>query len=313
MSRPRRAFTLVELLVVIAIIGILVALLLPAVQSAREAARRMQCRNHLKQLALAMHNYHGARNELPPGALTWAPDPLRPGTGAWYDDHGWYTQIGPYIEQQAWTDSINFKVSFSDAANDAPRRFKISIYGCPSDGLKQNEWQSNTWARIRGNYVVNWGNTNYGQSDKGSEKFGGGPFSYRRSSDFGAIRDGLSNTLLMAEIITITVPSPAWGGPLSDFTTSLGGQTFNGWLTPNSKACDDVARLCAAPEYLNGISCCNPVGSDSLLQSFAARSKHPGGVHAARADGSVHYFTDSVSQSVWRALSTSQGGEVVGE
>lgn len=311
----RTAFTLVELLVVIAIIGILVALLLPAVQQAREAARRMQCRNHLKQWALAMHNYHDAFSMLPPGALRFPGDPVRPGPGDWYDDHSWLTQIGPQIEQQAWYDMIDFKISICHADNDAARRHKIAILGCPSDGLKQNEWQSNTWARVRGNYAVNWGNTNYGQIDKAGIKFLGAPFGPRKSAGFGEIQDGLSQTLLMAEVIANNKTGTDWGGPIGEQIISCGGQAFMGYLTPNAKACDEAARVCpTGPSELNGISCCVVIGgadtNSKYNQSFAARSKHGSGVHAARADGSVHFVNDSIHVDVWRAMSTSRGREV---
>ncbi|MCX7431614.1 MAG: DUF1559 domain-containing protein [Planctomycetia bacterium] len=105
----RRGFTIVELLVVIAIIGTLVGLLLPAVQGAREASRATVCMNTLKQLALGLATYEGARGRFPPGAITWVGEYVgkRVGPGDWYDDHGWYTQIGAYIEEVAWSNSID--------------------------------------------------------------------------------------------------------------------------------------------------------------------------------------------------------------
>ena len=201
---------------------------------------------------------------------------------------------------------------------------RISLYACPDDGLKRNEWgdppttPSPTWSRWRGNYVVNFGNTNYGQTTKAGVPFLGAPFSHIRSSTFTAIKDGLSHTLLMAEILTSAeYPSQAsgqWGGPLSDFTTSLGGQTFEGWLTPNSLAADEVARQCPIPLVLlesPGVRCSNSAGNDSALQSFASRSRHAGGVNASLCDGSVHFFADTIDLDTWRALSTSKGGESV--
>jgi prepilin-type N-terminal cleavage/methylation domain-containing protein len=313
MRQPTRsAFTLVELLVVIAIIGILVALLLPAIQAARESARRTQCGNNLKQLAVAMHNYHDSLKQLPPAAVTWAGDPY-PGPGAWYDGHGWYSQMGPFIEQQAWFDMIDFKRSFSDAVNDTPRRQMIPVFACPSDGLKQNEWPSNTWARVRGNFAVNFGNTCYGQIAKGGVAFLGAPFSYRRSGTLAGITDGLSSTLMMGEILTCKDESGAWGGPISDLSTALGGQTFNGWLTPNSPACDEANRVCCPPQYLNKNHCCQIAPSNDVMQqSFALRSLHPGGVQVSLCDASIRFFGQDIDLALWRALTSARGGESIG-
>jgi prepilin-type N-terminal cleavage/methylation domain-containing protein len=312
-SKHRTAFTLIELLVVIAIIAVLVGLLLPAVQKVREAANRTKCTNNLKQLALAMHNYHDTRKVLPPGTRRKVNDQAYVGPGEWYDDHGWYSQMGPFVEQDNWYHLINFEKSFSDEVNDQARRLEMPVFACPDDGLKHNEWPSKTWARIRGNYVVNFGNTNYGQTTKATVLFGGAPFGIHKSSSFGDITDGLSNTLLMAEVITVGDTGTDWGGPLSDFSTSLGGQTFEAWLTPNSPIPDDVARVCPPHNALNGMPGCNLIGDNSKTpdQSLAARSKHVGGVHAALCDGSVRFFSNTISLATWRALSTSRGGETV--
>jgi prepilin-type N-terminal cleavage/methylation domain-containing protein len=312
-SKHRLAFTLIELLVVIAIIAVLIGLLLPAVQKVREAANRAKCTNNLKQLALAMHSYHDSRNTLPPGSRRKVNDPNYVGPGEWYDDHGWYSQMGPFIEQDNWFHLINFELSFSDEANDTARRFEMQVFACPDDGLKHNEWPSHNWARIRGNYVVNFGNTNYGQTTKAGVLFGGAPFGIYKSSRFADIPDGLSNTLMMAEVITVGDTGINWGGPLSDFSTSLGGQTFEAWLTPNSLVFDDVARVCPPQSALNGIPGCNLIGDNNTTpeQSLCARSKHPDGVNASLCDGSVHFFSNSIDLAVWRALSTSRGGEAI--
>jgi prepilin-type N-terminal cleavage/methylation domain-containing protein/prepilin-type processing-associated H-X9-DG protein len=310
-TRKPGGFTLIELLVVIAIIGILIALLLPAVQKVREAANRTKCENNLKQLTLAMHNYHDTYNVLPFGSRRKPNDPNYMGPGSWYDDHGWYSQIGQFIEQDNWNRIINHDLSFSDTHNDEARRHKMEVYACPSDtGLKQNEWYSQTWARLRGNYVVNWGNTNYGQRTKLGVTFKGAPFTFQHGERFADLTDGLSNTLMMSECITIDDTGDAWGGPLSDFSTSLGGQAFEAWLTPNSHTPDEEARVIPPPGALNG----NPYPtfvSDTQLQSFAARSKHTGGVNASLCDGSVRFFPNGIDLDTWRALSTAHGGETV--
>ena len=307
----RTAFTLVELLVVIAIIGLLIALVMPAVQGARAAARRTQCANNVRQLAIAFTSHAETNGAYPPFALTWDHAEYLQrcaGPGSWYDDHGWYTPLGPFIEQVAWYDSIRLDKSFSDVVNQAARRTKIAVYGCPDDGLKENEWNSATWARIRGNYVVNAGNTNFGQTARAGVPFLGAPFGPRASPRLAKIRDGMSNTLLLAEVIT-TTESPGWGGPISDFTTALGGNTFNGWLPPNSAVPDDSTRLCPNPASYNGIPGCTLISGDMKLGQFGARSKHAGGVNVAFCDGTVRFIDDSVDLlTVWRPLTTAAGG-----
>ena len=208
-------FTLVELLVVIAIIGILIALLLPAINAAREAGRRTKCQNQLKQLSLAMINFENNRGGFPAMAMGWVGHPFHSsGPGSWYDDHGWYSQIGEFIEEKGWSKWINVTVSLSDPSNAAPRRYKNAMFACPSDrGLQRNQWDSDDWARIRGNYVVNAGNTNYGQTTLGGVQFLGAPFTYINKTPLNKIVDGLAHTLMMSEVLVLPeLPSQAGGG-----------------------------------------------------------------------------------------------------
>lgn len=314
---PRRGFTLVEALVVISIIALLIGLLFPAVQSVRAAARRVHCGNNVRQLALAFTKHAAFNQAFPAFAVSWTDEDVvaRTGTGGkWFDDHGWYSQLGPHIEQMAWHNSIRFDKSFSDPVNEEPRRAKFALYGCPEDGLRENEWWHSIWARVRCNYVVNAGNTNFGQTDLPGDPFRGAPFGPRKSPQLDTIADGLSNTLLVSECITTTEPV-GWGGPISDITTALGGNTFSGWLPPNSSVPDDVGRQCPSqPEYNNGTPGCNVINYDytwGLRDSrHAARSKHPvGGVMVAMCDGSTRFIDNAVDLlSVWRPLTTARGG-----
>jgi len=315
------AFTLVELLVVIAIIGILIALLLPAVQAAREAARRAQCVNNLKQIALAMHTYHDSRRALPFGAIRGpgSVDPSRQDvtTGRWYDDFTWLSQIGPQIEQLAWYNLFNFKVTVSHPANYEARKTKIELFGCPSDGIAENEFyppnNPQLWARVRTNYVVNWGNTGYSQKDQNSTwRFGGAPFTFARSIKFDHITDGLSRTLMLSE--TLTPKGADWEGPLGETIIATGGQTFDSYVTPNSEVPDAVNRRCPVDiRFMNRCIVVADITNDIPLNHHcAARSNHPGGVNAAFCDGSVTFFSNNIDLQVWRALTTSQGGETIG-
>ena len=312
MSKARRGFTLIELLVVISIIAVLVALLLPAVQSAREAARRTQCVNNLKQLGLAMANYHDTVNSLPFGARS--PNNANVDWG-WNNEYTWYQMVLPYIEQKVVYDTYNFSRSCGGPWNSTARMVKMSTFGCPSDGLKENEFGSLDWSRIRGNYAVNLGNTNVGGTDKAGITYIRAPYAFGKVYAIKDIADGTSNTLMMSEILT-TDTNPGWGGGISEIVLACGGFGVTAFLTPNSKSFDEADRVCPAPQDLNGISGCLVSTASNTAnavenQSFASRSHHPAGVNSLFCDGSVRFVKDSVAVATWRALSTARGREVV--
>jgi prepilin-type N-terminal cleavage/methylation domain-containing protein len=349
MARKRlRGFTLVELLVVIAIIGILVALLLPAIQAAREAARRAQCVNQIKQLSIAMLNYENVRKALPPGAYRGPlqlPNGKDNGTGppipngGWLDNHSWFAPTMQFMEEQAWFDSIDWTVSFSTAANRIPRTAFHRGHACPSDiGLQRNEWDDATYSRVRANYVVNFGNRYYGQQDippdrfnPGGVPFPGAPFTVgypQKEHTIGLkkITDGTSNTLMVSEVLVVpelTVQGggyPAWGGAISETSTSTGGQMFTTFHAPNSKEPDVIDRHRAPPGSYeaNGIPypeiCGQNDGATGWWDShIAARSHHPGGVNASRCDASVDFYSDSIDLFVWRSVSTSSGADNISQ
>jgi prepilin-type N-terminal cleavage/methylation domain-containing protein len=340
LRRVSLGFTLVELLVVIAIIGILVALLLPAIQAAREAARRAQCTNKIRQIAIGMLNYENVNKALPPGSHRGpgpGPRPGLPGAfGAWADDHSWIGPLGPYIEQQAWYDRIVWKnaagqdVSFSSPLNRIPRTTFLREYECPSDvGLQRNEWESDTYSRVRMNYVVNFGNTNYGHFDitdpaapGGVVVFRGAPFQVgerfdRKSVPLAKLTDGTSNTLMVSEVLLVPEVSnqtggnyQGWGGAISDTSTATGGQMFTTYRLPNTSLPDSIDRYVlprAGQTYTqNGIP--YPIQSSAWWTSYLiARSHHPGGVNAARCDASVEFVSDSIEWRVWQAVGTAWG------
>jgi prepilin-type N-terminal cleavage/methylation domain-containing protein/prepilin-type processing-associated H-X9-DG protein len=294
-NRPRRAFTLVELLVVIAIIGILVSLLLPAVQSAREAARRAQCANNLKQLGLAMHQYHEAHRQFPIGAighvLPGEDDPD-------YARTPYIISLFPYLELTAAYDQYDFKQDYM-ASLDVFRRV-YPMFSCPSDTQ-----QFRLGGEAQGNYGVNWGQNTYTDQVKRA------PFFLEYGARIADIRDGTTNTLGMLEIIQ--APSET-DNPVDRRGTicndDSGTYQVTTKLSPNSSAPDN-SRCANRPEI--GLPCIPSGGADWMNHYLASRSRHPGGVQVVMCDGSVHFVTDSIALDTWRALSSQAGREVIRE
>ena len=318
--RPRPAFTLVELLVVIAIIGILVGLLLPAVQAAREAARRMQCSNNLKQLGLSFQNYESAVKSFP---INYATRGILgfPNTGPGIANSGrsWMQMVLPYIEQTNLYNNIDFTVGLQGATpnivkNRIVAATVIPAYLCPSDdsnegGLLNNRSDLNNpdplgkWA-VTGYKAVagsNWnqgvflwnnsgatgvGGKNAGQSDGlnlGNGVICSNQTNVNSTTRMRDITDGTSNTYIIGEAM------PGWS-------------QWNWWYNPNA-----VTATCAVP--LNRVlKVVKNLGD--WPNNYAFASRHTGGAQFGLADGSVRFVRDSIDTFVYRAQATVSSGEV---
>ena len=303
MNRTRQGFTLVELLVVIAVIGVLIALLLPAVQSAREAARRTACKNNLKQVGLALQMHHDTHRALPAGWETWTPmtptgpDPL--GEPGW----GWASRILPFMEESAvGSNLINFKLPISDPANLAARTTYLPILRCPSDitGPEVFDLDGTSLQVARANYVGMFGTLEEeehehehaaadddDEHEHGIEEHAGhgdGLFLHNHRFGFQEVRDGLSKTIMIGER-----------------SSKLGASTWTGVVTGADEA---IVRVVGVADHTPN----HPAAHFDDFGSF-----HSGGALFVLADGSVHFISDNVDLETYHALSTRGEGDIAGE
>jgi prepilin-type N-terminal cleavage/methylation domain-containing protein/prepilin-type processing-associated H-X9-DG protein len=320
MRKSPNGFTLIELLVVIAIIAVLIGLLLPAVQSARAAARRIQCINNLKQLGIAMHNYGDTLGSFPigrTGIRRPAGDPGYPGDPSGANHRRtWAWMILPYIEQQNLYQSINFSRPFNDHSQDTALRVLSSSFVCPADPHMVT-LDTGGFPIYKANYMVNWGNTHYDQTAsnnpfitgpfKDSVPFLGAPFALDRSFGVRDLTDGTSNTLLISEVKICLFNGTAQDHRGDVFNDDWNCAMFMAYTTPNSTIPDQMASnsYCQYP-FLT-----NPPCNGKSPAFNAARSWHSGGVNALLGDGSVKFIKDSINIATWRALATTTGGEVI--
>ncbi len=337
--RRRRAFTLVELLVVIAIIGILVALLLPAVQAAREAARRMQCSNHLKQLGLANHNYHDVQKTLPPMRLG-----TRRGSGTVaqttsneYSMSGLVSLL-PFFEQQQIFDRARARNFAPVPWRSSPNTWtvRIPVLLCPSDEENTNSTIGNASYKFCVGTNVNNNNAIWGAENNGVYNVIGDPRARRQPYRFRDIRDGTSNTIAMSErrignrqlvwdVANVASNYPdvntnnvqlAWEECWKSADTYNGkryndGQSivnaYPGERWPDGRVFFSGFTTIMAP---NGPSCMIDAG-DWNQGVMTATSRHPGVVNVLMADGSVRRIEDNVNLNTWWALGTRAQGEVL--
>lgn len=306
--RRPRGFTLVELLVVIAIIGVLIALLLPAVQQAREAARRMQCTNQMRQVALAMHNFHDTYGELPPGSQ---------GNNPWgRDSYSYYCFILPFIEETAMYDQIDFtnKINGADGRGGQARIGLLDTMICPSDDTNIQEEGILPWQNALHNYVVCYGDSNYNSGTPWNVVDGytgtAGMFVPEKRAKLRDATDGLSNTLLVSEIITPT-QQDIWSA--MGRTQVAMGAGFTTYLTPNADANDRSNRCHTNLGGALGAKCTAHADWDWGANVIAPRSWHTGGVNAALSDGSVRFIADTINVTTFRNLGARSDGQVLGE
>jgi prepilin-type processing-associated H-X9-DG protein len=283
----RSAFTLIELLVIIAIIAVLVGLLVPAVQKAREAAARIQCTNNLKQIGLALHNYHDAAKSFPPGYLSGV-DGAGNDTGPGW---GWAAFILPQMEQQNLSNAVRFDQPIEAPVNSGVRVMPLKSYLCPSDN-PQPTWTASQLDPL-GNPVAaicDVASANYigvfGVTEPGVD--GEGAFFRNSKVRIADITDGTSQTLLVGERAHDLAPAT--------------------WVGAVTKA--EIFPYNSSNMVLGHTGESNGPAAPTESNHFSSR--HSGGVNFVFADGRVRLLTGSVSAAVFRALSTCAGGEPVG-
>ncbi len=322
-SPIRPGFTLIELLVVIAIIGVLIGLLLPAVQKVRESANRISCENNLKQIGLALHNYHDTHRSFPPGYVSTPGIGLMdPESGDWGPGWGWLTILLPYVEQENLYKALNLNLPCWDPANTALVRTPVKIYLCPSannpeDTVNIVDINLNTLAVFaRANYVhnVGWNDLWSAPATVDYNQVANGVM-YRNSRiRIASVTDGLSNTVFVGER-TPYLSDADWPGVVPNSrhfaynqfaSLGTGGAGINHDDGGSYVGAHSGPSIYEVPQVIHPPN--SPLGHTDEMYSL-----HPGGANVLLGDGSVHFIDESIALSIWSALSSRNGGEVVGD
>ena len=308
----KRAFTLVELLVVIAIIGVLIALLLPAVQQAREAARRMQCTNNIKQLGLALQLYNDSYKALPMGVL---------------QHHNWRVSVLPYIEQKALYDRFDFSQSFGSDQNNVNTQIlsnlAIDAFVCPSSPLDPNMnpgWNGRHLQYHHYMGVSGAVGTNIGKC----QKFYGwncdnGPFAMNRKVKLADLTDGTSNTMILGEQsnkVKYTGPGTGSSWEFKDGKTMGPGGYHAGWHGPNnlSQTGSQSGIMSGIVPVQYGPNATCPDQWDCgyvYINSTILASAHPGGINVGLADGSVRFIAETIDLNNFKRMALRADGQIV--
>jgi prepilin-type N-terminal cleavage/methylation domain-containing protein/prepilin-type processing-associated H-X9-DG protein len=301
--RPVRAFTLIELLVVIAIIAVLIGLLLPAVQKVREAANRAKCFNNLKQIGLALHNYHDAEKRFPPGGVD-------------RNETSWHVYLLPYLEQEALFREFDLSPgSFTSGPGQAGRNAvafnRVAVYLCPS--ARTEKMLLNTPNNVNTPELINgqppYTTHYYGvMGPGGTNPATGAPYGFRNTTEYGGfgtqgvfecnsrtriadVTDGTSNTLLVGEV--------SWVHPVvgSRYRSWMRGceQGGNNWIA----GCRNVVSSINTPDI-------------ATFNNIAFGSQHPGGANFVLCDGSVRFVSENINLGVYKAAASRNGGEANG-
>src|SRR5262245_4687430 len=303
-SPPRTGFTLIELLVVIAVIGLLLALLLPAVQAAREAARRATCKSNLRQIGMALHNYHEAHQTLPPGLF----NSVQPLIGPDHVRQDWMCALLPYLDQRPLYDELQSQIqSGTDypwyAANSS---IPISAITCPSDPGSPKTWAvggTPISEGFHGNYALCFGSSTLNPMTDQAGTHRDGMFFALSRTRIADVIDGTSNTLMGAEIIVVPDVGIVADTRGRHLDAVHGGTLISTGEPPNTRTGDKGDFCIGIPRA----PCQSNDGTDFV---HFARSYHSGGVNASFADGSLRWITDSIDAAVFRALGTRAGREV---